>query len=152
MREKLGVRQHKSASEASQEEVQVKRSLSEDDTLSVYTAISRKVVGKIVYATVPKGDMGYDLYTFPNDCSCRIYFCSFHLAAHKHTSIASHATLSYFFEEQWTKNHPQYLSGLSSALFLRTFLEKAVYSKKSVLFSLRFCQTQCKFKTWLNTT
>ena len=130
MREKFGVRQHKSASEASQEEVQVKRSLSEDDTLSVYTAFSRKVVGKIVHATVPKGDMGYDLYTFPNDCSCRIYFCSFHLAAHKHTSIASHATLSYFFEEQWTKNHPQYLSGLSSALFLRTFLEKAVYGKK----------------------
>ena len=44
--------------------------------------------------------------------------------------MASHAILSYFFEEQWTKNHPQYLSGLSSALFLRTFLEKAVYGKK----------------------
>ena len=64
------------------------------------TAISRKVVGKNVHATVPKGNMGYDLYTFPNDCSCRIYFCCFHLAAHKHTSMASHAILSYFFEEQ----------------------------------------------------
>ena len=57
------MKQHKSASEASQEN-QVKRSLSEDDTLSVYTAISRKVVGKNVHATVPKGNMGYDLYTF----------------------------------------------------------------------------------------
>ena len=48
------------------------------------SAISRKVVEKNVSATVPKGNMGYDLYTFPNDCS-------FHLAAHKHTSMASHA-------------------------------------------------------------
>ena len=48
----------------------------------VYSAaISRKVVGKNVHATVPKGNMGYDLYTFPNDCSCRIHFFCFHLAA-----------------------------------------------------------------------
>ena len=91
MGEKLGVKQHKSASEASREEVQVKRSLSEDDTLSVYTAIWRKVVGKNVHATVPKGNMVYDLYTFANDGSCRIYFCCFHLAAHKHMSMASHS-------------------------------------------------------------
>ena len=35
------------------------------------TAISRKVVGKNVHATNPKGNMGYDQYTVPNDCSCR---------------------------------------------------------------------------------
>ena len=29
----------------------------------VYTAISRKVVGKKVHATIPKGNMGYDQYT-----------------------------------------------------------------------------------------
>ena len=34
------------------------------------TAISRKVVGKNVHATIPKGNMGYDQYTVPNDCSC----------------------------------------------------------------------------------
>ena len=45
-----------------------------------YTAISRKVVGKIVHATIPKGNMGYDQYTVPNDCSCRTYFCCFPLA------------------------------------------------------------------------
>ena len=28
-----------------------------------YTAISRKVVGKRVHATAPKGNMGYDQYT-----------------------------------------------------------------------------------------
>ena len=32
------------------------------------------------------------------------------------------------FEKQWTKNHTQYLSGLSSALFPTTFLETAVYN------------------------
>ena len=45
----------------------------------------------------------------------------------KHTSMASRAILWNFFEKQWTKNHPQYLSGLSCALFPTTFLETAVY-------------------------
>ena len=31
--------------------------------LQVYTAISRKVVGKKEHATIPKGNMGYDQYT-----------------------------------------------------------------------------------------
>ena len=34
---------------------------------------------KNVHATIPKGNMGYDQYTFPNDCSCRTYFCCFPL-------------------------------------------------------------------------
>ena len=29
----------------------------------MHTAISRKVVGKKVHATIPKGNMGYDQYT-----------------------------------------------------------------------------------------
>ena len=29
----------------------------------IYTAISRKVVGKKVHVTIPKGNMGYDQYT-----------------------------------------------------------------------------------------
>ena len=29
----------------------------------LHTAISRKVVGKNVHATIPKGNMGYDQYT-----------------------------------------------------------------------------------------
>ena len=41
-------------------------------------------------------------------------------------SIASRAILSNFFEEKLTQNHPQYLSGLSRALFRTTFLEIAV--------------------------
>ena len=44
-----------------------------------YTAISRKVVGKNVHATTPKGNMGCDQYTVPNDCSCRTYFGCFPL-------------------------------------------------------------------------
>ena len=32
----------------------------------MYTAISRKVVGKTVYATIAKGNMGYDQYTVPD--------------------------------------------------------------------------------------
>ena len=46
----------------------------------LYTAISRKVVGKNVHATIPKGNVGYDQYTVPDDCSCRTYFCCFPLA------------------------------------------------------------------------
>ena len=45
-----------------------------------HTAISRKVVGKNVHATTPKGNMGYDQYTVSNDCSCRTYLCCFLLA------------------------------------------------------------------------
>ena len=33
---------------------------------TLYTAISRKVVGKHVHATIPKGNMGYDQYTVPD--------------------------------------------------------------------------------------
>ena len=42
-------------------------------------------------------------------------------------SVASRAILSNFFEEQGTQNYPQYLSGLSRALFPTTFLEIPVY-------------------------
>ena len=31
----------------------------------LFTAISRKVVGKNVHATIPKGNMGYNQYTVP---------------------------------------------------------------------------------------
>ena len=48
--------------------------------------------------------------------------------------VASHDIVSNFFEEQCSQNHPQYLSGLSCALFPTTFLEIAVgtgwHSKK----------------------
>ena len=33
--------------------------------IEMSTAISRKVVGKNVHATIPKGNMGYDQYTVP---------------------------------------------------------------------------------------
>ena len=101
----------------------------------VITVISRKVVGKKVHATIPKGNMGYDQYTVPNDCSCRTYFCCFPIAIANITSQTSCAILSNFFEEQCTQNHPQYLSGLSGALFPTTFLEIQLYTR--VLYSLR---------------
>ena len=69
--------------------------------------------------------MGYDQYTWL--CSCRTYFCCFPLALANILSMASPAILSTFFEEQWTQNQPQYLSGLSRALFPTGFFEKAVY-------------------------
>ena len=42
-------------------------------------------------------------------------------------SMTSPAILSNFFEKQWTQNHPQYLSGLSRALYPTTVLKIAVY-------------------------
>ena len=59
----------------------------------MYTAISRKVVGKNVHATTPKSNMGYDQYTVPNDCSCRTYFCCFPLAL---TNICPWPLLPFF--------------------------------------------------------
>ena len=46
--------------------------------------------------------------------------------------MASRAILWNLFEKQWTKNHPQYLSGLSRALFPTAFLETAVYDVTSI--------------------
>ena len=82
---------------------------------------------KNVHATIPKGNMGYDRYTVPDDCSCRTYFCCFPLALANTFSWPLVPILSHFSEEQGTQNHPQCLSGLSRALFPTTFLEIAVY-------------------------
>ena len=43
----------------------------------LYTAISRKVVGKNVHATIPKGYMGYDQYTVPDTVAVEPTFVSF---------------------------------------------------------------------------
>ena len=48
--------------------------------------------------------------------------------------MASPAILSNFFEKQWTQNHPQYLSGLSRALYPTTFLEIAESTLKHCCF------------------
>ena len=99
-------------------------------TAKTDTAISTKVVGKNVHATIPKGNMGYDQYTVHDDCSCRTYFWCFPLALENTLPWPFVPILSNFFEEQRTQNHPQCLLGLSHALFPTTFLEIAVYAKK----------------------
>ena len=65
-----------------------------------YTAISRKLVGQNVHATIPKGNMGYDRYPFPDDCSCRIYLRCFPLALANTFSWPFVPILSNFFKEQ----------------------------------------------------
>ena len=41
---------------------------------SLYTAISRKVVGKHVHATIPKGNMGYEQYAVPDNVAVKHTF------------------------------------------------------------------------------
>ena len=77
-------------------------------------------------ATIPKGNMGYDQYTVPDDCSCRSYFYFFPLALANTFPWPFVPILSNFFEKKKTQNHPQCLSGLSRALLPTTFLEIAV--------------------------
>ena len=82
-----------------------------DDDDVINTAISRKVVGKNMNATIPKGNMGYDQHAFPDTVAVESsLLLSFSIR--KHTSMASRAFLSNFFEEQWTQNRPKYLSAL----------------------------------------
>ena len=50
-----------------------------------YTANSRKVVGKNVYATIPKGNMGYDQYTVPDPVAVEPTFAAF--LYHSHTYV-----------------------------------------------------------------
>ena len=80
-----------------------------------------------MHATIPKGNMGYDQYTVPDDRSCRTYPCCFPLALESTFPWPFVPILSNFFEEQRTQNHPQCLSGLSRALFPTTFLEIVVW-------------------------
>ena len=42
-----------------------------------YTAFSRKVVGKNMHATIPKGSMGYDKYTVPDTVAVEPTFVTF---------------------------------------------------------------------------
>ena len=72
----------------------------------IIKAISRKIVGKNVLATIPNGNMGYDQYTVPDDCSSRTYFCCFPLAL---TNICPWP-LVLFFQislKNGIQNHPQ---------------------------------------------
>ena len=43
----------------------------------IYTAISRKVVGKNVHATIPKGNMGYYQFTIPGTVALETTFVTF---------------------------------------------------------------------------
>ena len=44
---------------------------------SEFTAILRKVVGKTVHATIPKGNIGYDQYTVPDIVAVENTFVAF---------------------------------------------------------------------------
>ena len=67
---------------------------------TLYTAILRKVVAKVVHATIPEGNMGYDQYTVPNTSTVAVEL-TFLLSTstRKHTSMASRAIPSNFLEE-----------------------------------------------------
>ena len=43
----------------------------------LFTLISRKVVGKNVHATIPKGNMRYDQYTVPDTVAVEPNFVAF---------------------------------------------------------------------------
>ena len=62
--------------------------------MSIYTAISGKVVGKYVHSIILKDNMGYDQYTVPDTVAFEPTFVGLSSIA----SHASHAILSNFFE------------------------------------------------------
>ena len=103
---------------------------------------SEKGCRKNVHATIPKGNMGYDQYTVPDDCSCRTYFCCFPLALATTFPWPFVPILSNFFEKKRTQKRSQCLSGLSRALFPTTFLQIAV-----LLTFIAFIETICS-KIW----
>ena len=56
----------------------LKRNLNHNmDYAFSYTAISRKVVGKTMHATIPKGNTGYDQCTFPHTVAVESTFVAF---------------------------------------------------------------------------
>ena len=57
----------------------------------LYTAISRNFVGRNVHATISKGNMRYDQYTVPDDCSCRRLLLLLSFSTRKHIFMAFRA-------------------------------------------------------------
>ena len=55
---------------------------------TLYTAILRKVVAKVVHATIPEGNMGYDQYTVPKTSTVAVELTFF--AFHKHSQTYVH--------------------------------------------------------------
>ena len=45
--------------------------------VTLYTVISRKIFGKTVHATIPKGNIGYDQYTVPDTVAVELSFVAF---------------------------------------------------------------------------
>ena len=66
-----------------------------------HTAILRKVVGKYVHATIPKGNMGYAQYTVPDFVTVDLLLL-LSFSTRKHMSMASRVILSNSFEKQRT--------------------------------------------------
>ena len=93
-----------------------------------HTAISRKVVGKNVHANIPKSNYGIRSSVFLTVTTLVVEptFVAFLLTVANICPSPPASIISNFFEEQLTQNHPQYLSGLSRALFPTTFLKIAV--------------------------
>ena len=65
--------------------------------MPIYTAISRKVVGKYVHSTIVKGNMGYDQCTVPDTVVVKPTFVGLSSIV-SHASHTSHTILSNFFE------------------------------------------------------
>ena len=69
----------------------------------------------------------YGIWSVPDNCSCRTYFCCLPLALENTFPWPFVPILSNFFEERRSQNHSQCLLGLSGALLPTIFLKIAVY-------------------------
>jgi len=61
--------------------------------VGIFTAVSRKVFGKNVHATILKGNMGYDQYTVPHTVAVKPTFVAFPL--HSQTYVHSRSCHSF---------------------------------------------------------
>ena len=95
-------------------------------SLSQHFALSEN---KVLMLVQGRGRLAVSLKHIMIQYLWRIFSCCFPLSCAILCFPLSCAILSKFFEEQWTQNHPQDLSGLSRALFPTTFLEIAVYCR-----------------------
>ena len=83
---------------------------------NLFTAISRKVVGKNVHATIPKGSMGYEQDAVPDTVAIEpTLLLSF--SNRKHMSVASRAILSNFFERTVNSKPPTIPFGIVACTF-----------------------------------
>ena len=102
---------------------------------------ARHIVWIYTQMCTRQGNMGYDQYTVPGDCSCRTYFCCSAFASRKHKQTYVHGVSGHsFIFLWWTVNSkpPTIPFGIVACTFFDNLLRNSCFGmqKQPTLFTV----------------